>query len=181
MRLTRQRIVSAAVEILDVYGLADLTMRRVAEAVEVRPGALYWHIPNKQTLLALCSDAILEGIDADPGQGWDAGRRWAARLHDRLVAHRDGAELVVASQAAGLGSTDLVAQLSARLAGAVAPEQAEALSATVVHFVLGQTMTQQVRQRLAELAVVESSHTDLFERQLTDGLDFLLTPTSGAA
>ena len=33
------------------YGIADLTMRRLARELDVTPGALYWHFANKQQLL----------------------------------------------------------------------------------------------------------------------------------
>ena len=48
-----------ALQILDEYGLPDLTMRRLAGALDVQASALYWHFPNKQTLLAELANRIL--------------------------------------------------------------------------------------------------------------------------
>ncbi|MGW6130502.1 TetR/AcrR family transcriptional regulator C-terminal domain-containing protein [Cellulomonas sp. NPDC055163] len=59
MALTRAQVVAAALEILDEYGLGDLTMRRLAGSLGVQPGALYWHVANKQALLADVADAIV--------------------------------------------------------------------------------------------------------------------------
>ncbi|MFS0702718.1 TetR family transcriptional regulator, partial [Cellulomonas sp. 179-A 4D5 NHS] len=59
MALTRAQVVAAALEILDEYGLGDLTMRRLAGSLGVQPGALYWHVANKQALLAEVADAIV--------------------------------------------------------------------------------------------------------------------------
>ena len=53
MALTKRAVVEAAGAILDEFGLADLSMRRVADVLGVQPGALYYHVPNKQSLLCL--------------------------------------------------------------------------------------------------------------------------------
>ena len=51
MALTREAIVLTAAELVDQYGLGDLSMRRLATELGVAPGALYWHLTNKQELL----------------------------------------------------------------------------------------------------------------------------------
>ena len=35
-----------------------ITMRRLAGALKVQPGALYWHFPNKQALLGAVADGV---------------------------------------------------------------------------------------------------------------------------
>ena len=50
MQLTQHSITVAGVHILDEYGLADMTMRRLAKRLHVAPGALYWHFKNKEDL-----------------------------------------------------------------------------------------------------------------------------------
>ncbi len=66
MQLRRGDVLDGAMAILDEFGLADLTMRRLATSLGVQPGALYWHFPNKQTLLGAVVDKILEDLDAPP-------------------------------------------------------------------------------------------------------------------
>ncbi|MBD4209720.1 TetR family transcriptional regulator, partial [Xanthomonas citri pv. citri] len=51
-RLTAQDVVDAAVGILQDFGMGDLSMRRVAAVLGVQASALYWHVPDKQSLLA---------------------------------------------------------------------------------------------------------------------------------
>ena len=58
------RIIAKATEILDNYGIADLTMRRLGRELNVSPGALYWHFANKQQLLGAIADRILENREA---------------------------------------------------------------------------------------------------------------------
>ena len=103
MSLTKADVVRAGVEILDTYGLGDLSMRRLAEHLGVKAGALYWHVANKQSLLAAVSDEILavDGgptsvpvAEADLAEGID---EWARCFRRTLLAHRDGAELVAST------------------------------------------------------------------------------------
>lgn len=71
MQLRRGDVLDGAMAILDEFGLPDLTMRRLATALGVQPGALYWHFPNKQTLLGALADKILEDVDAPvTAPGW---------------------------------------------------------------------------------------------------------------
>jgi len=46
VQLTREDIITTAVELLNSYGFADMTMRRIATTLGVVPGALYWHVAN---------------------------------------------------------------------------------------------------------------------------------------
>lgn len=103
-----ESIVDAALALLDEIGLPDLSMRRVAGALGVQPSALYWHVENKQTLLAGIADKIVG--EAEPGTGI-ADVAWALRA--ALLTHRDGAEVVVSTAALGLGSGSLEQRLRA--------------------------------------------------------------------
>ena len=108
MRNTRSDVVAQALAVLDAYGLADLTMRRLASELGVQPSALYHHFPNKQRLLAAVADEILErGRHGPRPQAWD--ERVVAicgELRDAMLAYRDGAELVATVRAFGLGAND---------------------------------------------------------------------------
>lgn len=58
--LSRERIAAAAVALLDEQGLNGLTMRRLAEQLGSGVMSLYWHVKNKEEVLALALDSILE-------------------------------------------------------------------------------------------------------------------------
>ena len=118
MRYRREEIVARAIETLDGYGLADLTMRRLGTELGVQPSALYHHFANKQTLLAAMADELLRRASW-PGEG-----EWVDRvgaictvLRDQLLAYRDGAELVATVHAFGLGARQPVELLGSALAG----------------------------------------------------------------
>jgi AcrR family transcriptional regulator len=57
--LSRERIVDAAIELLDAQGESGLTFRALAARLATGPGAIYWHIANKNELLIAASDAIV--------------------------------------------------------------------------------------------------------------------------
>jgi AcrR family transcriptional regulator len=66
--LTLPRIVGAAVAELDAHGAERLTMRRLAQRLEVTSTALYWYVATKDDLLDLALDEVLGEVpipDAD--------------------------------------------------------------------------------------------------------------------
>jgi AcrR family transcriptional regulator len=152
VQLHKRDLVDAATAILDNYGIADLTMRRLARELDVSPGALYWHFGNKQQLLGAVADRILqpsvEVNSACPAAWPDRVATLCERLRDALLSHTDGAELVSASFAAG--QSRVAGEILARLADAAAeagvdPGQAELAARTVLYYVLGFTVDEQSR------------------------------------
>lgn len=57
--LSRDRIVDAAIALLDSEGEAGLTFRALAARLATGAGAIYWHIANKRELLVAASDAVV--------------------------------------------------------------------------------------------------------------------------
>src|SRR5690606_38257905 len=51
-RLTRERILHAALELVDREGVAALSMRRLAAALDVDPMAIYHHLDGKEAVIA---------------------------------------------------------------------------------------------------------------------------------
>lgn len=155
MSLNADAIVAAGLELLDRYGLGDLSMRRVAETLGVKAGALYYHVPNKQSLLAGIADEVLGAMavpdDELPPDLWLT--RWAGNLRCALLARRDGAELVASTLALGLGRSD-PRWAAVDLLEIVGIEEAEATVSALMHFVLGHVTAEQTRSQLVELGVV---------------------------
>ncbi|MGZ6777466.1 MAG: TetR/AcrR family transcriptional regulator C-terminal domain-containing protein [Mycobacterium sp.] len=181
MQLHKRDVVEAATAILDTYGIADLTMRRLGRELNVSPGALYWHFANKQQLLGAIADRILESVDDAPGDWRGSLSGICGGLRDALLSHTDGAELVSASFAAG--QSGAMTQIVARLAEAVADagvrgEQAELAARTVVYYVLGFTADEQSRLQWdaagAELPDEQSVLTDDAGERFGFGLALLI-------
>ncbi|SIT77884.1 TetR/AcrR family transcriptional regulator C-terminal domain-containing protein [Pontibaca methylaminivorans] len=60
--LTRDRIVQAAVEILDMLGQDGLTIRKLAEHLNAGAASLYWHVETRDDVLELALDSVLGEI-----------------------------------------------------------------------------------------------------------------------
>lgn len=61
--LSREKILDTAFDVLRQFGLADLSMRRLATELGVAPGALYYHVKNKQELLASLASRMLATVE----------------------------------------------------------------------------------------------------------------------
>ncbi|PIF01874.1 MAG: TetR family transcriptional regulator [Propionibacterium sp.] len=179
MSLTRDDVLSAAVEILDSYGLADLTMRRLAANLGVQPGALYWHFANKQTLLAAIADLILSDLELTNTADWQAGlQNWANQFHQLLRAHRSGAELVSSvlalrdwTQSPGIAIEKLL------IANGISADIAYAGAANLLHLVLGHTFDEEQSIQLVELGVKDKNQVKPEELQkvLATGVQLIIS------
>ncbi|MFF3209237.1 TetR/AcrR family transcriptional regulator [Streptomyces sp. NPDC002886] len=103
--LSRERIVEAAVDLLDTAGESGLTFRALSERLATGPGAIYWHVAGKGELLAAATEhtvttALAGGTGGPPEEIhavalglFDAieGHPWlAAQLATQLSHHPSG-------------------------------------------------------------------------------------------
>lgn len=86
--LTRERIVLAAVELIEREGAGALSMRRVAAELDVAVMSLYNHVPNKGALLEGVAEHVVSGLELndDPSEPWQERARALVRAF-RKVAH----------------------------------------------------------------------------------------------
>ncbi len=69
--LTLERIVELAVTVLDEQGVEGLTMRCLAQRLDVTATALYWHVKTKDDVLDLAVDHIFGEVPVpDDGDDW---------------------------------------------------------------------------------------------------------------
>ena len=154
---TRADVVDTALRLLDQYGLADLSMRRLAAELDVQPSALYWHVPNKQTLLALVSDQILDrAAPVEDSLDWKAAAlAEATSIKDALLAYRDGAEVVSSTLALGLGADVALARIRTAIDRVCPdPEISRITAESILFLVLGQVWHEQQRLQADSLGVV---------------------------
>jgi len=89
-RLSRERVLRTATARADAGGLEALTMRTLAEELEVAPMALYRHIANKDDLVDAMIDVVFSEIGL-PAGGTDwktAMRQRAISVYQALARHR---------------------------------------------------------------------------------------------
>jgi AcrR family transcriptional regulator len=76
--ISRDAIVTAAIQLLDREGLAALSMRRLADELGTGAASLYWHVGSKDGLLDLVLDQVIgEGQVPDPDPP-----RWREQLKE---------------------------------------------------------------------------------------------------
>ncbi|WP_042374028.1 TetR/AcrR family transcriptional regulator, partial [Streptacidiphilus neutrinimicus] len=80
-KLTRERMLACALEIVDRDGVEKLSMRALARALGRDPMSLYRHADNKAALLDGIAETVLAQLTVDPSDP-----DWVAQL--RAVAHR---------------------------------------------------------------------------------------------
>jgi AcrR family transcriptional regulator len=100
--LTHERIVEAAIALLDSEGETGLTFRALATRLETGHGAIQWHVANKNELLKAAADEVIAHAIAHVmtdevvggGQPRAAIRAIASGVFDAIDAHPwAGAEL----------------------------------------------------------------------------------------
>ncbi|KZE98609.1 TetR family transcriptional regulator [Rhodococcus sp. EPR-157] len=167
MQLRRADVLEGAISILDEYGLGDLTMRRVATSLHVQPGALYWHFKDKQTLLGAIADSLLADVDAPTEQeNWDGQlRELAHRLRDRLLSHRDGAELVAATYASRMVTNRIRERIAAvGIRAGLSRDESELTADTLLYYILGHTVDEQARMQMDSMGALADGNSPLFEK-----------------
>jgi len=88
--LSRERIVEAAVALLDADGERGLTFRTLTERLATGPGAIYWYLANKGELLDAATDSVIaDALTVEPGAGspQDEIRAVALGLFDAIDRH----------------------------------------------------------------------------------------------
>jgi TetR/AcrR family transcriptional regulator, tetracycline repressor protein len=175
VRHHREDIVERAVQVLDDYGLASLTMRRLGSELGLQASAIYHHFPSKQALLAAVADEVLaRGRRPRNARAWD--ERLVEECHelrDAMLAYRDGADLVPTVYAFGLGARGPADALEEALAAAGFDEPLVGVGArTLLHFVFGHTFEEQTALQAASAGAIDGSADRVADFDL--GLELVL-------
>ncbi|MBE9139525.1 TetR/AcrR family transcriptional regulator C-terminal domain-containing protein [Nodosilinea sp. LEGE 07088] len=87
--LSRERILQTALRLADEGGLEALSMRKLAQALDVKAMSLYNHVTNRDDLIDGIVDRVVSEIDVPkPGADWKtAMRRRAISAHQVLLRH----------------------------------------------------------------------------------------------
>lgn len=182
MALTREQVIDTAFSILRDYGIADLSMRRLARDLDVQPGALYWHVKNKQDLLGVLAVKILAPVkpqDLD-GAGTAAvieSLRVASRqVRDALLAVRDGAEVVALTQTLAPQSLPALQRFTRTLAAAgLSASSAAWTGRALVHYILGTVTQEQTHSGLAQAGLLANTAGPVDDAKAFNfGLELLL-------
>ena len=176
--LTRDRVLAAARDVLAERGLEALTMRVLAERLDVSPNALYSHVESKTALVDDLLDEVLAAVEApsddapDPIAGVHA---LMASTYRVLLTHADLVPLYLARQGArGPNAHHLGDVMLAllRRAGTTEPRAREALHVLIVYTIGSAAFTTRSPLATGETSTPASEdHAAHFDR----GLRWILT------
>jgi AcrR family transcriptional regulator len=139
--LDRDRVLAAALRLMDANGLDALTMRKLASELDVEAMSLYYHVPGKAALLEGLAETVLAEVQLPSGDARDwpeASRAVARALRDNARAHPHAmpllASLGLGSSAARRHTEDVLGVLGA---AGLAPHAAFTAFLVIRSYVLG--------------------------------------------
>jgi TetR/AcrR family tetracycline transcriptional repressor len=142
MAIQKEQVVAKALALLDEVGLDGLTMRRLAEAMEIKAASLYWHFANKQVLLDAMADALMADVAVKPpapAQPWRARlAEVAGEMRRALLSRRDAARVYAGTYVATANVLRVGEAMTAPLREAGASAKVASWGAfSVLYFLLG--------------------------------------------
>jgi TetR/AcrR family tetracycline transcriptional repressor len=140
--LDRDRIVAAALGILDGEGVEALSLRRLADALGVTPMSIYWHVRDKAELLELVGQAVFAEIEIPPARG-----DWREQLTDLhramlvgLLKHPNALDVLIGRARYGAAGVTMFERLLTILLGAgLSPQTAFDAYMILYEYLLGFT------------------------------------------
>jgi AcrR family transcriptional regulator len=138
--LTRERLVEAALALIKEEGLDGLSMRALADRLEVKASSLYWHVRDRRELVELLAESVLESVKEPRfGAGWrQAVLDIGAALGRRVSAQKD-ADRILLEVPEALEGSETFAQLKRQLQSmGLQPAEADEVAMMVmVHVITG--------------------------------------------
>jgi AcrR family transcriptional regulator len=103
VRLSRERVLRAALTLADEGGIKALSMRKLAQELGVEAMSLYNHVANKDDILDGIVELVASEIDlaSDEADWKKAMRRRATSAHEVLARHPWASSLWMSSQTFG--------------------------------------------------------------------------------
>jgi AcrR family transcriptional regulator len=142
--LTREQIITAAIDLLDAEGLQGLNMRALGKKLGSAATAVYWHLGSKDDLVALAGDQVWSEMalpDLTAGDWRTAATSMATELYAMLCRHpwllqAFGSVVVYGPGKARYDDHSLALYEAAGFTGA----RAEQAATTVFTYVLGHAL-----------------------------------------
>jgi len=179
------QIVDVGLQLLHEHGLAALSMRALAKRLGVQASALYWHLGDKNELVAHMSWRFYQGaIDAAAGSKTSGEwlRRFGVSFHGALLAHTDAAQLCAIARPQGQDPKSTGDMLAAPLMFlGLAREDALIRLASVISLALGWAVYEQSeaqRNYLAQMIALDAGF-EIALRALLSG--FSIDPALSSA
>jgi AcrR family transcriptional regulator len=166
--LTRNALVALAHDYVAANGLDALTMRRLAAAAEVTPGALYKHFRDRKDLQRAMADAVYATIDLSDIDteipSVEQVKTCCERMRHAMLAFRDGGRIIAGSYGPLAATLNLSATLLTLLQAVTAPEYSPGqLAALLRSYTTGYVIDEQ-----AFLELKSTDEWDSLTQQIAD-------------
>ncbi|MEX2983114.1 TetR/AcrR family transcriptional regulator C-terminal domain-containing protein [Streptomyces sp. C36] len=171
--LTREKVLRAALELVDRDGIEKLSMRRLGAELGVEAMTLYHYVPHKAALLDGLVEQVVSAVRPSfdgPAAEWPARlREFAVAFRDELLRHPGVIPLVATRPARSATALRAVEDAAAALGEAgIAPVQALRIVNAVSTLVIGHCLA-------------EAATTPGHPEQPGDDLDLTAFPTLAEA
>jgi len=144
--LSYERIIQAALDILNSFGVKGLSMRRLAAALNVEAASLYHHIPNKEDLLQKVIDAVSAKavVPEEGSQPWTKTfYTFASNFRAILRTHPGVVPLVATRSVSEETNARLAMPLIAAMESTTAsPEEVLIVIQSIAVFVIGHALAE---------------------------------------
>src|SRR5947208_6856982 len=187
--LSRERIRDTALQLIDRDGLAELSMRKLAQELNVQAASLYSHYATKEQVLDEVASAIMAKVDASAFEREDWRRAlmsWARSYRAALAAHPNFAPYLATN---GPGQRDEALRAANFVHGGLVragwpPRYATMIGASTKYLVLGAAMGSFARGFADDVQVYVDRYPNLGQAHLlqakadqidTDSFELALT------
>jgi TetR/AcrR family transcriptional regulator, tetracycline repressor protein len=141
--VTRDAVVSAALDLLAEGGLEAVSFRRIAARLGVSGPTVHWHVDNKRQLMDLMAEALIarEGSayrEPAPGRPWwEWLRDDARRMFAALVATRDAPRVLAGNRPSPDSFAGIERVLCVLVNAGLTPGQAQQALFAIGAYVIG--------------------------------------------
>ncbi len=184
--LSRSRLVAEALALIQEEGLEALSMRGLADRLNVKAASLYWHVRDRRELLELLAESILETVrPARSRPDWQSSVLAAvAALGERVVGQKDANRILLeVPDSLVRSATYMTVKRLLETAGLLPAEASEVALMAMVHVIASKA---QAKEPVADAGAVASIAIDSGSRGVlvrpgSDMRELIRTAQDGAS
>lgn len=142
--LTRERLVESALSLVNEEGLDGLSMRALADRLEVKAASLYWHVRDRRELLDMVAESLLDSVRTPRRTaGWRANVLAMAAALGRVVSATKDADRILLEVPEAVRRSELFHDLVTQFqsAGLQPVEATDAALMVTTYVIAGRTPT----------------------------------------
>ena len=161
------RIIRAGLELLREDGLEKLSLRKLAQRVNVQAPALYWYFKDKAILVDYLAEGILQsefGSRFAPRQKGQSWQDWLIdtmlRLREAMLAFPDGGRVVAGAHLYPAETLTQIIEysLESLITDGVSESDARTIHMTTLHYTFGHVIEEQAAPEVSDMATFDFNH-----------------------